>query len=211
MDSEDTKEGIDFSTKFSSVEPWAPHPDGGLVYLRVARFDEIETLHGLTVHHIGQQVAPLKAMQDVYSHNPEALWVIFRSPTPNRAEAGLAGYYGFLHLNSAGLEALNNRTLKPRNPDLALLAPAGERPAAVYIWAVVARKLIDVTLPLIGKALGIRRYGGLPFYATAGTMGGLNRLKSYGFGGASPDQDDLGGLFHFYVPSEAERTASSAA
>jgi hypothetical protein len=210
MKKQDLDEIIDFTTKISILEPQAPHPAGGIVFLRVARFEEISTLHELTVGQIGQQVAPLKAMQDVHRHNPETLWVIFRSPTEDRSEAQLAGYYGFLHLNEAGLAALNARTLRPRNPDFSLLAPAGERPAAVYIWAVVAKKLTGLTVPLVGKGLGIQRYGGLPFYATAGTMGGLSWLKGYGFNGASEEDDSLGDLFHFYMPGEAGSASNAA-
>ena len=47
----------------------------------------------------------------------------------------------------------------------------------------------------------------LPFFATAGTMGGLNGLKGYGFTGASDEDDTLGDLFQFYMPGEAERAA----
>lgn len=202
---------IDFTVKPIPLEPEAPHPSGGIVFVRMARFEEIKTLHELTVGQIGEFVAPLQAMQDVYRHNPETLWIIFRSPTPDHAQGTLAGYYGFLHLNEAGHKALEARTLRPRNPDLALLAAAGERPAAVYIWAIVARRLTSLTIPLVGKGLGVKRYGGLPFYATAGTMGGLNGLKGYGFTGAGAEDDKLGDLFQFYMPGEAERSSSSAA
>jgi hypothetical protein len=194
----------------SAVE--APHPEGGIVFVRMAREDEIETLHQLTVSQIGRQVAPLEAMQDVYRHNPESLWIIFRSPSGDKSQAQLAGYYGFLHLNEAGHKALDARTLTPRNPDLSLLTVGGERPHAVYIWAIVARKLTTLTIPLVGKGLGIKRYGGLPFYATAATMGGLNGLKGYGFTGAGEEPvDELGGLFQFYMPGEADRASPSAA
>jgi hypothetical protein len=165
----------------------------------------------LTVSQIGTQVAPLKAMQDVYRHNPETLWVIFRSPSGDRAQAHLAGYYGFLHLNQAGHEALLAKTLRPRDPDLNLLAAAGERPAAVYVWAIVARKLAMLTVPLMGKGLGIKRYGGLKFYATPATMGGLNGLKGYGFKGTDTGHDEMGDLFQFYIPGVADQTSPSAA
>jgi hypothetical protein len=201
---------IDFTTKISVVEPQAPHPEGGIVYLRIARLEEIETLHALTVREIGEQVAPLSAMLAVYEHNPETLWAIFRSPTENRADGRLVGYYGFLHLNAAGHDALKARTLRPRAPDLSLLAATGERPDAVYIWAVVAKKLSRLTTHLVGKGLGIGRYGGLPFYATAGTMGGLQRIKSYGFHGTASSNDGLGDLFHFFMPGPADRADTAA-
>jgi hypothetical protein len=202
---------LDFTVKQTVTEPQARHPEGGIVFVRMARFEEIEGLHDLTVREIGRQVAPLQAMQDVYGHNPETIWVIFRSPTEDKGQAQLAGYYGFLHLNEAGHQALQARTLTPRTPDLGLLAAAGERPAAVYVWAIVARRLTTLTIPLVGLGLGIKRYGGLQFYATAATMGGLNGLKGYGFTGASDQDDKLGDLFHFYMPGEADRTSTSAA
>jgi hypothetical protein len=199
---------LDFVGKQTLAEPEAPHPEGGIVFVRMAREDEIPTLHQLTVSQIGPHVAPLEAMQDVYRHNPETLWIIFRAPNGDKSQAQLVGYYGFLHLNEAGHKALEARTLTPRKPDMSLLTPAGERPAAVYIWAIVARKLTTLTIPLVGKGLGIKRYGGLQFYATAATMGGLNGLKGYGFTG---EGDELGGLFHFYMPNEAERASMSVA
>jgi hypothetical protein len=203
---------LDLNGKPAVAEAEAPHPEGGLVFVRMAQPEDIETLHQLTVSQIGQQVAPLEAMQDVYRHNPETLWIIYRAPNGDKSQAQLAGYYGFLHLNEAGHKALEARTITPRKPDLSLLAAAGERPAAVYIWAIVARKLTTLTIPLVGKGLGIKRYGGLPFYATAATMGGLNGLKGYGFTGAGEEPvDELGGLFHFYMPGEADRAPSSAA
>ena len=203
---------LDLTGKPAVAEAEAPHPEGGTVFVRMAREDEISTLHQLTVSQIGHQVAPLEAMQDVYRHNPETLWIIYRAPNGDKSQAQLAGYYGFLHLNEAGHKALEARTITPRKPDLSLLTPAGERPSAVYIWAIVARKLTTLTIPLVGKGLGIKRYGGLPFYATAATMGGLNGLKGYGFTGAESEPvDELGGLFHFYMPGEADRAPSTAA
>ena len=203
---------IDFSALLSVEEPQAPHPSGGIIFVRMPRFDEIETLHELTASQIGPNVASLEAMQDVYRHNPETMWMLFRSPTEDRADGKLAGYYAFLHLNAAGLEALENKTLRPLKPDLNLIANAGERPAAVYIWAIIARKLNLMAIPLVGKGLGVKRYGGLPFYATAATMAGLNGLKSYGFEDTSrPEDEKLGDVFKFYMPGEGDRPASSAA
>jgi len=210
MSKQGFKKIIDFTAKQTLPEPEAPHPEGGIVFVRMAREDEIETLHQLTVSQIGQHVAPLEAMQDVYRHNPETLWIIFRAPDGDKSQAKLVGYYGFLHLNEAGHKALEARTLTPRKPDMSLLAAAGERPSAVYIWAIVARRLTTLTIPLVGKGLGIKRYGGLQFYATAATMAGLNGLKGYGFEGEAPT-DELGGLFHFYMPNETERAAMSVA
>ena len=100
------KEIIDFTVNSVPVVAEVPHPSGGTVFVRMSREDEIPALHQLTVEQIGDRVAPLEAMQDVYRRNPELLFPIFRSKTGDQAQAALVGYYGFLHLNPAGAEAL---------------------------------------------------------------------------------------------------------
>ncbi len=110
------------------------HPDGDVIVVRMSATEEIPELHALTVHEIGPSVASCETMQRVHKHNPECLWTILRRPAEGGADR-LVGYFGFLHLNTAGLEALQNRTLSGRTPDLNHLACAGERPAALYVWA----------------------------------------------------------------------------
>lgn len=133
-------------------------------------------------------------MQEVHKHNPESLWPIFRR-SPEPASDRLAGYFGFLHLNALGLSALQTRSLNGRAPDLALLARAGERPAAIYVWAGIARKVRAVAEMLVAQALGAERYGGLPIYATAGTLGGLKWLNHLGEADRGPQENALGNVF----------------
>src|SRR5437868_12789075 len=121
-------------------EASARHPDGDLIVVRIAQPEDVGALHALTIMEIGPSVAALETMRAVYKHNPETLWTIHRRPSEG-GEDRLAGYFGFLHLNAAGLRALDERTLSGREPDLALLARAGERPVAIYVWAGIARKV----------------------------------------------------------------------
>lgn len=155
---------------------------------------EIPELHALTVREIGPSVASLETMQRVYRHNPECLWTILRRPADGGADR-LAGYFGFLHLNAAGLEALESRTLSGRTPDLDLLARAGERPTALYVWAGIARRTRVLAEMLVAQALGAERYGGLPIYATAGTLGGLKWLNHLGEADGGPQENALGNVF----------------
>jgi hypothetical protein len=173
-------------------EATARHADGDIIVVRMAQPGEVEELHALTIMEIGPSVAALETMEGVYKHNPETLWTIHR-----RADGcdRLAGYFGFLHLNSAGLKALNERTLSGREPDLALLARAGERPAAIYVWAGIARKVRAIAEMLVAEALGADRYGGLPIYATAGTLGGLKWLNHLGEADRGPAENGLGNVF----------------
>ena len=179
--------------------------------MRMSRPDEIEPLHQLTVAEIGPSVASLRTMQDVYKHNPESLWSILRRPLGG-GDDRLSGYFAFLHLNAAGLVALDERTLCPRQPDLALLARAGERPAAIYVWAGIARKMRMIAEMLVAQALGAERYGGLPVYATAGTLGGLKWLNHLGEADRGPKENRLGSVFRIDTArSVAARKSSSAA
>ncbi len=191
-------------------EVTAKHADGDLIVVRMTLADEVAALHALTVKEIGPSVATLETMQGVYKHNPECLWTIFRRPLSGAPEI-LAGYFGFLHLNADGLVALEGRSLNGREPDLALLAAAGERPAAIYVWAGIARKVRTLAEMLVAQALGAERYGGLPIYATAGTLGGLKWLNHLGEADRGPDENALGKVFRVDTAKAVAARKSSAA
>ncbi len=165
----------------------------------------------MTVSEIGPSVASCETMQRVWRHNPESLWTIHRRTPPDGPDR-LVGYFGFLHLNAAGYEALEARTLSGRAPDLSLLAAAGERPAAIYVWAGIARNVRALAERLVAHALGARLYGGLPVYATAGTLGGLKWLNKLGEADRGPQENALGKVFRIRtVRSVTARTKNGAA
>lgn len=187
------------ASAFSDPLPGSPllrtsHPEGGAVLFRRALADEIATLHTLTVREIGPDTATLAVMQKVHQHNPDCLWSILREDgegSPPR----LVGYYGYLHLNAAGLAALEAGLFDAREPKLTELAPEAERPAAIYIWAMVARKLRALVSPLIPRALPKEIYGGLPILARAGTLGGLNRLNKVASSEGNDAANGIGDIF----------------
>ncbi|MBV9992232.1 MAG: hypothetical protein JOZ72_13190 [Alphaproteobacteria bacterium] len=188
----------------------ATHADGDVIVVRMTQAGEVPTLHALTVLEIGPSVASLETMHGVYKHNPECLWTILRRPASGEPDR-LAGYFGFLHLNAAGLAALEARTLSGREPDLALIAAAGERPAALYVWAGIARKVRVLAEMLVAQALGAERYGGLPVYATAGTLGGLKWLNHLGEADRGPAENALGNVFRVDLTrAVAQRRASNS-
>lgn len=196
---------------FQASEVTAQHPDGDIIVVRMAQPEDVEPLHALTIMEIGPSVAALDTMKAVYKHNPETLWTIHRR-SPGGGDDRLAGYFGFLHLNAAGLRALDERALSGREPELALLAHAGERPAAIYVWAGIARKVRALAEMLVAQALGAERYGGLPIYATAGTLGGLKWLNHLGEADRGPAENALGNVFRIDTQrSVAARTSKPAA
>jgi hypothetical protein len=209
--SEILREKKTISPFFHSREVTARHPDGDIIAVRMAQLQEVGALHALTIMEIGPSVAALATMIAVYKHNPESLWTIHRRPLADGCDR-LAGYFGFLHLNAAGLQALHERTLSGRQPDLGLLACAGERPAAIYVWAGIARKVRAIAEMLVAQALGAERYGGLPIYATAGTLGGLKWLNHLGEADRGPKESGLGNVFRIDTQrAVAARTSKPAA
>jgi hypothetical protein len=133
-------------------------------------------------------------MQCVHQHNADSLWTILRAE--DEAEpARLAGYYAYLHLNKAGYAALEARAFDACDPDLSLLAVSGERPAAIYVWAMVARKLRALITPLLPQALPRTLYGDLPILARAGTIGGLKRLNQVAATEGNESAHGVGDLF----------------
>jgi hypothetical protein len=145
---------------------------------------------------ISPDVAPLELVQAVYKHNSDSFWGVYynESDAPD-SKPRFIGYYGFLHLNADGQESLESGAFDAFHPDFNQLAKDGERPAVIYVWAIVAKKVARLATPLIAKALGKDRYGGVPIYAKAGTLGGLSTIKGYGFVGARPSEKGLGDLF----------------
>jgi hypothetical protein len=208
---ENSSENKTMAAALVGQEASARHADGDLIVVRLTRPDEVPALHALTVAEIGPSVATLETMQAVYKHNPECLWTILRRSPEDGGERTI-GYFGFLHLNVAGLAALDDRTLSGRTPSLLHLARAGERPAAIYVWAGIARKVRVLAEMLVAQALGAERYGGLPIYATAGTLGGLKWLNHLGEADRGPAENALGNVFRIDTArAVAQRNSKPAA
>jgi len=157
-------------------------------------------LYALTQVEISPDVAPIEDVLAVYRHNRDAFLGLYTADDETRKNALFVGYYSFLHLTKDGLELLEKGTLDVLHPDIKYIVPYGERPAAIYVWAIVARKVNKYVMPLIAKALGKELYGGVPLYATAGTLGGYGAMKGVGFEGAKEKNAGLGQLFRLDAP-----------
>lgn len=164
---------------------------GRTVMVRRLRVRELEGVFALTRANLAAEVAPLQIAERVLRHNPDSIWGIFRI---DGKEEQLAGFCSLLHLNPAGLAALESGVLHAHDPDLALLETAGVQPAAIYIWALVARGLGAVAIPLITEALG-PAYVGAPLFATAGTEQGLRTLEGFGYEPAVAGARGVGALY----------------
>lgn len=146
----------------------------------------------LTYSRISEDAAAPDVFRRVRDHHPEALWGLFdRTGDTHR----LIGYHGQLMLNADGHRALLNRTINRKDPDPSYLCNPGEIPDAVYLWAVVAEKKLEVFRAGLGKALA--HYVGLAHYATLATEGGRKVGRIIGLRPVTSEDDRIGGLFIF--------------
>jgi hypothetical protein len=147
------------------------HPDGGKVWVRPPEFSEIRGLHGLLHAEISPQAGTLETMMRVFGHSRDSLWLIEHLP-PESETPKTIGFYAFLPLTAEGYSALKAHVLNTADPPFAALAPFGDTPAALYLWAIVAHRLTRILHPVIGRAMGLR-YAGVPLYARVTTAAGL--------------------------------------
>lgn len=179
---------------------WTSLPAGGIIFVTHPTAAEMADLYALTQVEISPDVAPIEDVLAVYNHNRDAFLGVYTADDETRNNARLVGYYSFLHLTKEGLEKLEKGDFDVLHPDVNYIVPHGERPNAIYVWAIVARKVNKYVMPLIAKALGKDLYGGVPLYATAGTLGGYGAMKGVGFEGAKEKNAGIGQLFRLDAP-----------
>jgi hypothetical protein len=119
-------------------------------------------------------------MAGVFLRNSDSFWIIEHLPQDGE-QPRLAGFYAFLLLTADGLHALKAGTLNRTEPPLPFLAPQGTKPAAIYIWAIVARRLMRRMMPLIARAMGAPLYADAPIYAVVATEDGRKAGVGTGF------------------------------
>jgi hypothetical protein len=176
-------------------EPRFQLPDGSVIFVRRPPIEQFDALYALTTSEITPSIAPLELVKAVYEHNSDTFWGVYYIKAGKPDDVRFIGHYCFLHLNDVGRDAVENGTFNPVEPKLEQLVGEGEKPTVVYIWAIVAKKVARIATPLVAKALGKERYGGVPIYTSAATLGGLNTIKSYGFVNVRPAKEGLGDLF----------------
>lgn len=158
------------------------HPEGGEVWLRPPEPCEIPLLHRLLHTEVSAQAGTPETMAAVFAHNRDSFWAVEHLP-PNGARARIVGFYSFLLLNAAGFAALQSNTLNRAAPQLHHLAPSGEAPAAIYIWAIVARRLTRRLMPSLARAMGLL-YADAPIFAFVVTEEGRKASVGAGFAAA---------------------------
>jgi len=194
----------------AAEEPWSVAPDGGVIWIRRATREELPELYAITKRELGDDIASLEVTGRVFDKNADSIWSVYRASDNTRADPVLVGLCAFLHLNQRGVECLEAGTFDASDPDMELIAPTAARPAAIYVWAMVARKVSLVTAWLAVNALGADMFRSIPIYSTAATMGGLNVLKSYGFTAHRRNDAVIGELLRLDCRALAVTSSGSA-
>jgi len=110
----------------------------------------------------------------VVAQNPDSLWVVVR-------EGLLVGCSAFMMLNDYGLSALISGDIDMRDPAPSYLTPAGEKPAAIYVWALASPSVAADGIAKIIMRLQSPPYERADLYASPATSAGLRFLRALGF------------------------------
>jgi hypothetical protein len=188
---------------------WSSVPDGGIIWVRRTPAEELPELYALTQREVSEAIAPFEALQRVHAQNADSLWSVYHASDQTRGDTKLIGYFALIHLNQAGREMLEAGTFDGLDPDMRAVVPNQTRPAAIYLWVIVVRRVVRIATFLLANSLGAEIYGGVPIFATAGTMGGLYGLRGHGFSEAHSEAG-LGKLYRldYGMPAKSEQAAS---
>jgi hypothetical protein len=118
--------------------------------------------------------APRDVVARVVAQNPDSLWVFVR-------QGLLVGCSALMMLNDHGLSALLSGDIDRRDPAPSYLTPAGERPAAIYVWALASPSVAADGIAKIIMRLQSPPYERADLYASPATRAGLRFLRALGF------------------------------
>lgn len=184
------------SHKFDAFDP-IPEREAGIIVVERARDDEIATLCLLGSMTI-PGIAGDAVVRRVAARNRDSLYGIFRLSEGVRALRAPLGFYANLLLSAEGLAAVKSGAFDPRNPRDEEMVATGERPAAIYSWAVLAPGLFETTLPMLANQMGTL-YADLPILTAAATVAGKKTVDRRGF------RTDENGLSVYEQSSDAKR------
>jgi predicted GNAT family N-acyltransferase len=156
------------SSKFAKhLLVFRPNPEALADLMERARL----TIPGLT---------DTSVVERIVRYNQDSMWAIARKRKFDPGVPFGEGFFAFLHLNKKGLYQLAANALDTRNPDVALLAAPGERPAGIYTWAALAPGLLAGGISLVLEQLETPRYAGVDIYSRPNTDEGFRFNETLG-------------------------------
>lgn len=141
--------------------------------VETATDDDVEGVFNLSAENIPGLVATLDDVRRVHAVCDSILAV--------RARGRLVGGFSILPLNAAGLDRLLAGALDVATPHEEFLAPAGEKAAAVYAWALCVPGKVVGAMGGIMRWLRQSAYADCDIFARAGTLAGEAFMTKTGF------------------------------
>lgn len=169
--------------------------------LERAGWDEVRRL--LAAAGKTMALAPTAAIRAVWEFNPD----VFRVHRGNARERA-SGLVAILPLNEAGLDAIVTGRLEGGRPDLALIAPPGEEPKALYFWLVYLPGKLSRLLAAIGGALRDLSGAGCVIFSRAVDRQSRRLHSTIGFSGAREVYPDAPDWLLVTFPEPAARRAT---
>lgn len=150
-------------------------PAGQRVEAKRVRIADIPLLLGQGEAGMGVALAPAITVARIARAHPDSLWGFWR-------HARFVGGFAFLMLNRQGVEGLIDDTLDLSDPPASVLAAPGDRPAGIYVWALLRSAAVAAE----GIARVIVRLQQFPYersdlFALPATSDGLRFMRGLGF------------------------------
>ena len=165
------------NTAVPAFEPGVMTPDGTFVFTKNPSPDDLLNIYEMLIKEIGPNVATFDVVKSVYGHNPISFWGIYRSADQQRRFPRLIGFFSYLPLNQAGMDALKAKKLDGRHPDFSLLAKRGEDPLALDLGAMVTPGISNVAFMLTAHAIGLDLFDRLPIIGWISTESALISVR----------------------------------
>lgn len=116
----------------------------------------------------------------VVAHNPDCVWAVARKRTFEPSAPIGEGFFAMLPLTAKGLHQLALKTFNGADPDLALIAKPGEKPAGIYMWGTYAPGNLSGGISLLMDRLALSPYDGVNIYSRPNTPEGVRYNEALG-------------------------------
>lgn len=123
---------------------------------------------------MGVALAPEATVARIACAHPDSVWSFWRHDR-------LVGGVALLMLNSRGVAALLDDSFDLRDPPSALFAAAGQRPAAIYVWAILGAAVASEGIAHAIVRLQQYPYERADLFALPATDDGLRFTRGLGF------------------------------
>ena len=183
--------------EFDLLEP----PKTPRIELRRANHEDLATARDFAQGELPGNIAAGEVLAKAIDHNPDNLLAFWRNDE-------IVGIWAMLMLGPMGVEQLLLGEFETINPEFSYLTPAGETPAAIYKWAVVAPGMAAEGIRHVSRFMRQPRYVRANFFSRPNTDVGKKLNYSLGL---SPIDSGTPGLFRYIRLANRASQLSEAA